>query len=160
MQIETRKVYDVLVADLSGRLDSRTAGDAGDRLVAIAQGADRHVVLNLERLDYVSSAGLRIILRAAKLLQASAGRLTICGPGGNVRNVLENSRFRLPAQDLRHREGRSRRTLRVTRLVPRQPLNDELRVHHVAEDRIEGDQRRVVLLHRHRRVGVAHHDRS
>ncbi len=93
MQIETRKVYDVLVADMSGRLDSHTAGDAGDRLVAIAQGTDHHVVLNLARLDYVSSAGLRVILRAAKLLQAKNGRLTICGAGGNVKTVLETAGF-------------------------------------------------------------------
>ena len=60
MQIETRKVYDTLVVEMSGRLDSRTAGDAGDRMVAIAQGTDRRVVLNLEKLQYVSSAGLRV----------------------------------------------------------------------------------------------------
>jgi hypothetical protein len=33
MKIETRKVYDVLVVDLSGRLDSHSSGDAGDRIV-------------------------------------------------------------------------------------------------------------------------------
>ena len=74
MQIETRKVYDVLVADMRGSLDSRTAGEAGDRMVAIAQGTDRLVALNLAGLDYVSSAGMRVILQAAKLLQAKIGR--------------------------------------------------------------------------------------
>ena len=34
MQLETRKVYDALVVDMRGRLDSHTVGDAGDRLVA------------------------------------------------------------------------------------------------------------------------------
>jgi anti-anti-sigma factor len=93
MQIETRKVHDVLVVDMSGRLDSRTAGDAGDRMVAIAQGADRHVVLNLSKLDYVSSAGLRVILQAAKLLQVNHGKLTICSAGGSIKTVLETAGF-------------------------------------------------------------------
>jgi anti-anti-sigma factor len=93
MQIETRKVYDTLVVEMSGRLDSRTAGDAGDRMVAIAQGTDRRVVLNLEKLQYVSSAGLRVILQAAKLLQAKHGKLTICSAGGSVTTVLETAGF-------------------------------------------------------------------
>jgi len=94
MQIETRKVYDVLVADMRGSLDSRTAGEAGDRMVAIAQGTDRLVALNLAGLDYVSSAGMRVILQAAKLLQAKGGKLTLCNAAGNVKTALETSGFR------------------------------------------------------------------
>ena len=89
MEIETRKVYDVLVVDMAGRLDTQTSGDAGDRIVEIAQGGDKKVVVNLERLEYVSSAGLRVILRGAKLLQARRGELKICNAAGVVREVLE-----------------------------------------------------------------------
>jgi stage II sporulation protein AA (anti-sigma F factor antagonist) len=93
MQIETRKVNDMLIVDMSGRLDSHAAGDARDRMVAIAQGADHHVVLNLAKLGYVSSAGLRVIIQAAKLLQVNRGTLTICSAVGGVRDVLETSGF-------------------------------------------------------------------
>ena len=58
MGIATRRVYDVLVVDMSGRLDSHSSGDAGDRFVDIVQGDDKRIVLNLSKLDYVSSAGL------------------------------------------------------------------------------------------------------
>jgi hypothetical protein len=50
-------------------IDSTSSGDAGDRIVDIAKGAHKRVLLNLEKLEYVSSAGLRVILRGAKLLQ-------------------------------------------------------------------------------------------
>ena len=93
MKIETRKVYDVLVVDMSGRLDSHTSGDAGDRIVTLAQGEDQRVLLNLDKLDYVSSAGLRVILRGAKLLQGNRGELKICNAKGVVRDVLETSGF-------------------------------------------------------------------
>jgi anti-sigma B factor antagonist len=93
VQIETRKVYDVLVVDMSGRLDTTTSGDAGDRMVAIAQGEDQQVVLNLEKLEYASSAGLRVILRTSKLLQGSRGELKICNANGIVKEVLETSGF-------------------------------------------------------------------
>ena len=93
MQMETRTVYDVLVVDMSGRLDNATSGDAGDRLVAIVQGEHRQILLNLERVDYVSSAGLRIILRGAKLLQVKRGEMRICGAKDDVREVLVTSGF-------------------------------------------------------------------
>ena len=94
MQIETRKIHDVLMVDMRGSLDSRTAGETGDRMVAIAQGSDRLVALNLTGLTYVSSAGMRVILQAAKLLQANGGKLAICNAAGNVKTALETSGFR------------------------------------------------------------------
>ena len=93
MKIETRSVYDVLVVDMSGRLDSMSSGDTGDRIVEIARGEHKRVLLNLEKLDYVSSAGLRVILRGVKLLQGNRGELKICNANGLVRNVLETSGF-------------------------------------------------------------------
>jgi anti-anti-sigma factor len=94
MKIETRRVSDVLVVDISGRLDSHSSGDAGDRIVNIVQGGEhRRVLLNLEKLEYVSSAGLRVIIRGAKLLQTNRGELKICNARGAVRDALETSGF-------------------------------------------------------------------
>jgi anti-sigma B factor antagonist len=93
MEITTRKVYDMLVVGMSGRLDSHTSGDAGDRFVEIVQGGDKRIVLNLSQLDYVSSAGLRVILRGAKLLQEKLGELKICNASQRVSNVLVTAGF-------------------------------------------------------------------
>jgi anti-anti-sigma factor len=93
MKIETRNVYDVLVVDMSGTLDSTSSGEAGDRIVDIAKGEHRRVLLNLEKVDYVSSAGLRVILRGAKLLQVNRGELKICNVNTLVKDVLETSGF-------------------------------------------------------------------
>lgn len=93
MQIDVRNVYDVLVVDMSGRLDSQTSGEAGDRMTEIVQGEHKHIVLNVQGLEYLSSAGLRIILRASKLLQSRKGEFRICNATGMVRQVLETSGF-------------------------------------------------------------------
>lgn len=93
MEIATRKVYDVLVVDMTGRLDSHSAGDASDRLVRLVQGEDRQVLLNLAKVDYLSSAGLRVILQGAKLLQTKGGALKICSANDEVRDVLVTSGF-------------------------------------------------------------------
>ncbi len=93
MKIETRCVYDVLVVDMAGKLDTHTSGDASDRMIEIVQGGDKQIVLNLDMLEYVSSAGLRVILRASKLLQNSNGEIKICHANGVVEEVLQTSGF-------------------------------------------------------------------
>jgi anti-sigma B factor antagonist len=93
MEIATRRIYEVLVVDMSGRLDSHSSGDAGDRFVDIVQGDDKRIVLNLSKLDYVSSAGLRVILRGAKLLQEKLGELKICNANQRVGNILDTAGF-------------------------------------------------------------------
>ena len=93
MKIETRNIYDVLVVDMAGQLDTSTSGDASDQMVKIVQGDSKQIVLNLDGLEYVSSAGLRVILLSAKLLQAGRGELKICHANGIVKDVLETSGF-------------------------------------------------------------------
>lgn len=58
MEIHTRRVKDVVIADLIGRLESQTCGPASTELNRIAQAGDRKVLLNLTGLVYLSSAGL------------------------------------------------------------------------------------------------------
>ncbi|HXJ81956.1 MAG TPA: STAS domain-containing protein [Candidatus Methylomirabilis sp.] len=93
MEIHTRHVRDVLVVDMVGRLESRTAGPASTELNQIAQGGHRKVLLNAEKLEYVSSAGLRAILVAAKLLQEHGGAAKICRANPTVARVMEVSGF-------------------------------------------------------------------
>jgi anti-anti-sigma factor len=115
MEIATRRIYEVLVVDMSGRLDSHSSGDAGDRFVDIVQGDDKRIVLNLSKLDYVSSAGLRVILRGAKLLQEKLGELKICNANQRVGKYPGYRRFRQSDQVVWHRTGGVRRVSRVGR---------------------------------------------
>ena len=91
MEIRTRRVNDVLVVDMVGRLDSRTSGPASTELNGIAQGGHGKLILNVAGLEYVSSAGLRAILVAAKLLQVHDGSLKICEANPTVTKVMEVS---------------------------------------------------------------------
>ena len=93
MEIKTRQSGEILVVDMAGRLDSATAGSAYDELVGIAKGGAGKILLNLEGLHYVSSAGLRAILTMAKLTQTARGELRICNARTVVREALETSGF-------------------------------------------------------------------
>ena len=93
MQINTRESYEVLVVDIEGRLDTTTSGYGYDEMVRIAKGGNKKIVVNLKELEYVSSAGLRVLLTAAKLVQASGGQIKFCQPSDLVKQTLAVSGF-------------------------------------------------------------------
>lgn len=93
MQITTRQSEDVLVVDMSGSLDTSTSGAAYDEMVSIAQSGNSKVLVNLKDMDYISSAGLRVLLTAAKLLKTARGEMRLCHPNEVVREVIETSGF-------------------------------------------------------------------
>lgn len=92
MNITTRTVRDVLVADVSGRLDTGMSGPASEEMSRIAAGATK-VLLNFENLEFISSAGLRVLLRTAKQLTGSGGTMKLCGATGIVKEIMEISGF-------------------------------------------------------------------
>ena len=89
MKIETRQVHDVLVIEMIGRLDSPAAADAENRLLNIVEGKNGRVLLNLEKLEYVTSMGLRVIVLLARQLQESRGELMICNARDMVKDAFE-----------------------------------------------------------------------
>lgn len=93
MLITTRQVYEVLVIDMEGRLDSKAAGYGNDEVVRIVKEDHKKILVNLEKLDFISSAGLRVLLLASKLQQEKKGQIKICCANDMVRNVLETCGF-------------------------------------------------------------------
>lgn len=88
---ETTLPQGVLIAP-SGRLDSNTALDFEKNLLARLDSATS-LVLDLDDLEYISSAGLRVILMAAKKIRQGQGRMIICALRPHIREVFEISGF-------------------------------------------------------------------
>lgn len=93
MNIETRQVQQVTVVDLEGRLDSKAVGTVNDEMVSIIQGGAKQIVINLEKMEFVTSAGLRVLVRSSKLLQGSGGKLKLCCANDLVGDVLKTAGF-------------------------------------------------------------------
>jgi anti-anti-sigma factor len=77
------------VVVLKGRLDAAQAPAAQaqlDRLAGV-------VTLDMTGLDYISSAGLGVLLKTQKRLMASAGRLKLSGVGPHLRDIFVYSGF-------------------------------------------------------------------
>ena len=93
MEISTRKEGDVLIADLIGSLDTQTSGPASEEMSRVISEASGKLLVNMQQLEFLSSAGLRVLLRAGKEIQAAGGTMKVCQPNGVVKEVLDISGF-------------------------------------------------------------------
>ena len=93
MRITSKAANDAAVLVIEGRLDAKTVPDAQTHFIQTIDGGERKVVIDLARVDYVSSAGLRVLLIAAKRLKAAGGELRICNLNALVAEVFELSGF-------------------------------------------------------------------
>jgi anti-anti-sigma factor len=89
MQITAAKTGGHMVAVLSGRLDTATSLTAENTLLPLVQNG--MVIADLSEVGYVSSAGLRVLLKAAKQARGFGGRFVLCGLRSSVLEVFEIS---------------------------------------------------------------------
>lgn len=79
---------------LEGRLDSNTSADAEKLLCeTIDSNGFRRVVLDLENLEYVSSAGLRVFMKIYVGLKKRSGELVARNVPQNIMDVFEMTGF-------------------------------------------------------------------
>ncbi len=93
MDVRDETLDGVAVVSLAGRLDRNTAGDVQTHLTDRIAGAGPRLLVDGSGLDYVSSAGLRVFLIAAKKLDEVGGKLLICGLKPDVHAVFEATGF-------------------------------------------------------------------
>lgn len=81
------------VLALIGRLDGHSSPRATERIDAVLARGPARLVLDLRGLEYVSSAGLRVFLMAAKNAQAAGGSVVFAGLSPAIREVFALSGF-------------------------------------------------------------------
>lgn len=93
VEFTTAEQQGVHVVAVKGRLDSANAGELERGLTDLFSKPGDKAVVNLGQLDYISSAGLRVMLMLAKRARQNAGRLVLCSLAPQVREVFEISGF-------------------------------------------------------------------
>ena len=90
MDVTYRIDKDILYIAVEGRVDASNAADAEKKIFEIKNAnPDKHVVLDAEKLEYVSSAGLRVILK----LRKEAPKLAIINVSPEVYEVFDMTGF-------------------------------------------------------------------
>ena len=91
MQIEKIQNNRAIILQISGRLDGRTAIEFSNSVADALRQAPERLVLDLASVDYISSAGLRILIQTAKDAPTTNTHFALCALCANVTDVLEIS---------------------------------------------------------------------
>ena len=88
--LNTKKVGDKLVVYLEGRLDVSVANDVEEELNRIIeQENQKHLVLNMEKVEYMSSSGFRACISTLRKLNAKEGTLKLCAIRPSVERIFD-----------------------------------------------------------------------
>ena len=93
MEITVRESGDIRVVELEGSLDTGTAPVLNGRLDELTAEGVSKILIVLTGIDFVSSAGLRVLLATTKKLRKTGGDLRLCGLNETVQEVFEISGF-------------------------------------------------------------------
>ena len=91
MNINTKKEDSKLIIELEGRLDTVTSPQLDEVIQAEIDSVDA-IILDLERLEYMSSAGLRILLSTEKVMSKKGG-MTVIHVNSDIMEIFEITGF-------------------------------------------------------------------
>jgi anti-sigma B factor antagonist len=88
LSLQTDNTRAISVMRISGRVDSETAPELDDALAKLLQNHRNKIVLDLQGVNYISSAGLRAIVKAYQAARKSGGDLRLASVSTPVEVVL------------------------------------------------------------------------
>lgn len=93
MEISQDIVDGKIVVSLSGRIDSTAAVEFEEQLITIIDQGNNVMAVDFLNVQFISSAGLRVLLLAAKKVKPYNGKLHLCNMSKDVREVFDISGF-------------------------------------------------------------------
>jgi anti-anti-sigma factor len=93
MEIVVTNESEVVVFAIRGRLDAVTVPQLEERLNQWFEQAEKKLIFDLDGLEYISSAGLRVFLTTAKKMKARDGKMCMTRLRENVKDVFTISGF-------------------------------------------------------------------
>ncbi|MGA7613567.1 MAG: STAS domain-containing protein, partial [Thermoanaerobaculia bacterium] len=93
MQIQENRQGEVVILGPVGHLDTRTQHEFEEKVLTYVNGGDKFFVVDMAGIDYIASAGLRVLLMLAKKLTGSEGQLVLCAMNDHVKQVFDIAGF-------------------------------------------------------------------
>ena len=92
--IQEQTINDILIVAISGRINSANSSEFERLLFEKFDNAGANkLIFDFTKLDYISSAGLRVILLAGKKIRETKGYFALSGLSINVNEVFHMSGF-------------------------------------------------------------------
>ncbi len=89
MEIIEENKGGINIYKLNGRLDSNTSQGFEKKIFQAIDGGSKSMIIDFKNIDYISSAGLRVILKATKALKREDGKIVLCDMQDYVKEVFE-----------------------------------------------------------------------
>ena len=93
MEIKKEKKNDITCLRIEGCLDASNSSVAEKSVLDTVAAEGANMIIDLSELQYISSAGLRVILVVAKDIKTKNGKIVLCSMTDSVRKVFEISGF-------------------------------------------------------------------
>jgi len=93
MEINKKEEGGIVQIAIIGRLDASSSNEADETVSAILNDGANKLLFNLGQLEYLSSAGLRVLLAAAKKIRLIEGKVVLCSLNEYVKEIFEVSGF-------------------------------------------------------------------
>ena len=93
MEITQKEENGIVSIAITGRLDADSSPEAEKVVKKALEGQVTRVLFNLGALEYLSSAGLRVLLSAAKEIRRREGKIVLCSLNEFVKEIFEVSGF-------------------------------------------------------------------
>ncbi len=92
MEINLKNQQDICIAELTGDIDGQTSSMVQEKLLSLLTFQSR-VILNLTEVEYMSSAGLRVLLNLYKQAENQGSKIILIGLSEDVKDVMEVTGF-------------------------------------------------------------------
>ena len=92
MDISIQNIDTVAVVDASGHLDSNTASEFEEQVMPLAHDGQR-ILLDMSGVDYMSSAGLRVLLLIHRQITDNAGHIVLTGLQDDIKDTMAITGF-------------------------------------------------------------------
>ncbi|NGX61804.1 MAG: putative anti-sigma factor antagonist BtrV [Chlamydiae bacterium] len=93
MEAEVEEKGDVVVVRVKGRLDAASSPQLEKKIFSIIDAGHFKLVLNLAGVEYLSSAGMRLMLAVSKKLKHLEGKVVACGLNDEVMEMIKMAGF-------------------------------------------------------------------
>lgn len=93
MEITQKEENGIVSISIEGRLDADSSPEAETVVKDALAGQTTRVLFDLSELEYLSSAGLRVLLSAAKEMRRRNGKIVLCSLNEFVKEIFEVSGF-------------------------------------------------------------------
>lgn len=93
MNIKEVKKDKATVIMIEGRLDSSSSGILEKKLLSLLETGEKNFLVDFSGMDYISSAGLRVLLMAAKKTKPAGGKVVLSALTDNVKEVFDIAGF-------------------------------------------------------------------